>query len=330
MRVIFILTFIFTLSSCIKKEGDKSMLPTSSGKYGEVLVVLDTALERGALSEAINSIFNKALDGMPQKEAAFRMSTVDNKAFLSILKRSRNVLKLIVDSKHKTKIQLIEDVWAKDQFVIRIFAPNQEKATSLLQKNEQTIRDYFNEKEKERLGKQFKKSLQLDLMDTVKQRLGVKLNIPPAFITMSKRKNGIWFKKEKKIKDHQIVQGLMIYTHPYNSDSTFSVEQMVNFRDDFTKENVQGTLENSYTKVYEEYKAVSKEINLNGVYAMEYRGLWNAKNDFMGGPFLHYTLVDEKNNRVINIDGFVYAPKFNKREYLRELEAICFSLKFEK
>jgi hypothetical protein len=46
------------------------------------------------------------------------------------------------------------------------------------------------------------------------------------------------------------------------------------------------------------------------------------ENDFMGGPFLHYTLVDEKNNRVIELDAFVFAPKFDKREYLRELEAI--------
>ena len=46
------------------------------------------------------------------------------------------------------------------------------------------------------------------------------------------------------------------------------------------------------------------------------------KNDFMGGPYVHYTFVDEENSRVINLDGFVYAPKFNKREYLRELEAL--------
>ena len=52
------------------------------------------------------------------------------------------------------------------------------------------------------------------------------------------------------------------------------------------------------------------------------------KNDFMGGPFVHYAIVDTNRNEIIHLDGFVYAPKFNKREYLRELEALIRTVSF--
>ena len=119
----------------------------------------------------------------------------------------------------------------------------------------------------------------------------------------------------------------MIYTQPYIHDSTFSIHEMVKQRDLFTLDHIEGFRDSSYMAVYKEYIPNTKEINLANTYTIEYRGLWNMKNDFMGGPFIHYTLVDERRQRVINIDGFVYAPKFNKREYLRELEAIMRSIK---
>ena len=52
------------------------------------------------------------------------------------------------------------------------------------------------------------------------------------------------------------------------------------------------------------------------------------KNGFMGGPYINYSMVDEKRNRVICIDGYVYCPKFDKREYLREQEALIKTITF--
>lgn len=61
-------------------------------------------------------------------------------------------------------------------------------------------------------------------------------------------------------------------------------------------------------------------------YAAEMRGLWRMENDFMGGPFVNLSVLDISNNRVIMLDGFVYAPRFDKRNYLRQVEAIIYSL----
>lgn len=306
---------------------DKELLPSSSGKFGEVLIVVDTFYENRQTGEILNTIFSESLVGMPQAEGHFRASTVPSRAFQSILKRSRNVLKLSIGKGKRTAINIEEDVWAKDQLMIQITAASDTDAARILSKNVQTIRDYFNERELQRLKKQFRGKPQKEIMSSIQEKYNVHLLVPPGFVQMAKNENGFWLKKEKSIGQHQIMQGVSIYIRPYNSDSVFSHEAMTKGRNEFTMEMVQGTRDSSYMAVYEDYRAATKEVNLNGVYALEYRGLWNMVNDFMGGPFLHYTLVDEKNNRVIELDAFVFAPKFDKREYLRELEAILKTVK---
>jgi len=59
---------------------------------------------------------------------------------------------------------------------------------------------------------------------------------------------------------------------------------------------------------------------------MEIRGLWRVENAFMGGPFVSLSTVDETRNRVVTVEGFVYAPKADKRNLMRQVEAVVYSL----
>jgi hypothetical protein len=49
----------------------------------------------------------------------------------------------------------------------------------------------------------------------------------------------------------------------------------------------------------------------------------------MGGPYVNYMIEDKKNNRIIVLEGFVYAPRLEKRNYLFALEAILKSVKLD-
>ncbi len=48
----------------------------------------------------------------------------------------------------------------------------------------------------------------------------------------------------------------------------------------------------------------------------------------MGGPFVTLVTYDEVNNRTVMIEGFVYAPKEDKRELLRQVEALIYTITF--
>ena len=47
----------------------------------------------------------------------------------------------------------------------------------------------------------------------------------------------------------------------------------------------------------------------------------------MGGPFYSHTRLDEINQRVITVEGFVFAPGTKKRNHIRFLEAVLFTAK---
>jgi hypothetical protein len=73
---------------------------------------------------------------------------------------------------------------------------------------------------------------------------------------------------------------------------------------------------------------VVKRIDFNGSFAVEMRGMWELEGDFMGGPFVSYTLVDEIQNRVVTIEGFVYNPGNDKKNLLRQVEALIYTTNF--
>jgi hypothetical protein len=42
----------------------------------------------------------------------------------------------------------------------------------------------------------------------------------------------------------------------------------------------------------------------------------------MGGPFYSLTIVDEERGRLLTVEGYAYAPYFDKRPYIREVEGV--------
>jgi len=48
----------------------------------------------------------------------------------------------------------------------------------------------------------------------------------------------------------------------------------------------------------------------------------------MGGPFISHFHFDEQNYRVLVLHAFVYAPRYDKRNYLRQVESILYSFEW--
>ena len=54
----------------------------------------------------------------------------------------------------------------------------------------------------------------------------------------------------------------------------------------------------------------------------------DVENNFMGGPFISYSSVDIANRRVVTIDCYVFSPKNPKRNLMRQLENLVYTVKF--
>ena len=100
-------------------------------------------------------------------------------------------------------------------------------------------------------------------------------------------------------------------------------------RDRYARLYIPGPLEGSYMATeHDVYPPVSRKILFKNMFAIETRGLWKTVGDFMGGPFINYTIVDAPRQRIIAFDGYVYYPNKSKRNYVRQLESIIWGAEF--
>ena len=61
---------------------------------------------------------------------------------------------------------------------------------------------------------------------------------------------------------------------------------------------------------------------------VELRGFWDVAGDYMGGPFVSYSTVDLKTNRVFTIDCYIFSPKAHKRNFMRGVEHLLYLIDF--
>jgi hypothetical protein len=92
------------------------------------------------------------------------------------------------------------------------------------------------------------------------------------------------------------------------------------------KINIPGASEGMYMET-DSLMTDVRPISVQGEYALEARGLWRVKGDYMGGPYVSHTRLDEKNQRIITAEIFVYSPDKMKRNLVRQMEASLYTLK---
>ena len=89
------------------------------------------------------------------------------------------------------------------------------------------------------------------------------------------------------------------------------------------KINIPGASEGMYMET-DSLMTDVRPISVQGEYALEARGLWRVKGDYMGGPYVSHVRLDQ---RIIVSEIFVYSPDKMKRNLVRQMEASLYTLK---
>jgi hypothetical protein len=328
--IIFLAILIPALffSSCGDQQ-KKGSSNRSSGKTAELLVATSSEMRwEGKVGETIRNYFNQDYEVLPQVEPIFELAHIpidkllENKMF----KAHHNILIVEIDeTAQENTIEARKDFWSKPQRIINIKSPSEDAFVKFFSEKEDAIYSILMDTEYERLQKTFYAFRDRDIMNEIKNHFGFSLEVPSGFYIATKKAEFMWIRKETQHNS----QGLIIYTYDYVDTLAFDVARIVSFRNTMTEEFVPGPSEGSYMLVAEEYSPIySNPVDFNGRFAIETRGLWRLENDFMGGPFVNYTFVNQKNNKVVTIDGYVFAPNKPKRDLLIQLEAIAHSIAF--
>ena len=264
-----------------------------------------------------------------QNEPIFNLAHITVNNFSDMFKKHRNILIVNIDPKAtSTSVESFKDKWSKPQRIIRITSPSKSEFVEKFPSYAQGIIDDYSEAERSRILSVFRPSSKNKVLEKVREVFNLDITIPQGFYVAKTEPGFMWIRKE--VTDYS--QGILIISEPYVDKEQFSENSIVARSNRDLKQYIPGESEGTYMAIADDFIVPQwKQIdNFTSEYAVEMRGVWDVENDFMGGPFVSYTFVDPGNNQIITIMGYVYHPNKKKRNLLRQLEAIIYSVKFRK
>jgi hypothetical protein len=170
----------------------------------------------------------------------------------------------------------------------------------------------------------------LQLSRTVSGKFNFSMTLPGSFYIANDSPEFMWIRhREIKSKD-ELELGIMIYSRDYTDSTAFNPNQIISWRNLITREFLPGPSPGSFMKISTEYipPVFTAVPDFGGGYAMETRGIWEVENDYMGGAFISYTFVHPGTQKLITLDGYVYNPNNDKKNYIRHLESIFWGVSF--
>ena len=305
-----------------------TILRSSLGKLNKVMVVTKASDWNGDLGTAIKKSFGEILIGLPQPEPILSVSQIAPNGFKSMMKVSRNIL--IIGEGKKEDFYIKKNVYAQPQTVIYLYGVDDASVIEVFNAHKKEIIDAYISSDILRTQNIFKaKKLDASKYKTL-QQIGVSFIIPENFKTVDDTGEFLWLRQHLRSGIAKTgSNNILVYAIPLE-DETKIAENILAVRNRIGKKYIPGTDPETMHMITEKaYTPFTSEIILDGKKAFETRGKWEVKNDFMAGPFVNYSVVDKKNNRIVVFEGFTYAPSVNKRAFLFELEAIAKSMKIQ-
>ncbi|WBL22388.1 DUF4837 family protein [Zunongwangia sp. HRR-M8] len=323
-KLVFLALSFLTILSCKDKseEPEQRILADSSGNINQLTVVMDNGLWEGQVGDAVRDYLAAPVEGLPQEEPLFNLSQIPSETFSGFVRRSRIFLKV---EKGADSLAILKDEYATPQTGIIISGQSQQQIIDRIKASSDSIIDVLKATEIKEKQRRIGKSIESD--EDLEETFGVSLKFPTAYRYAAKDDDFIWIRKE-------IPKGLMeilVYEVPLSTiDNDSSViANIVKMRDSIGEKYIPGPVEGSYMITEEAYAPYLFETKIDGHFAYETRGTWEVNNAFMAGPFVNYAIKDEKNNRYVIAEGFVFRPASSKRDHVFELDAILKSLRFQ-
>ena len=331
LKIAGLLIMILSLFyGCFTEESTK---PKSTGRTNELLFVTDSKEQwKGPIGDTLRAFFGAEIEGLPQPEPSFDFLNIAAADFTNLYQKFHNIIIIGIDAKQvEPTVESVENIWSQPQGIIKVIAPSEESFFTIFNAQKESWLRLINRMEIARTNQNFKMAMDTKLSEAIVRKFGFYLGIPGGFMIAKEDENTLWLRHRIVKAKQQVELGILIYIRPYNDTANFKQEQILWRRNEVTAKFVEGPSPGSFMVVADEViKPVSRlALDFPVEYAVETRGLWEVMNDFMGGAFISYTFVDEKTNNLVTLDGFIYNPNDQKRTYLRQLQAIFYSLELQ-
>ena len=351
-RLCLSLAFVFGLVGC---EGD--FRPKADGPEGEITVVMDSSYWTGEAGEALRENVAPWVETLPVSERYFQLRHLelsDERTFERV-KDLKNVViaSPLSDSTNETSFlrqrlsdkaeQAVLDVqtaviskpnlWRRSQRIYYVPAATPEALAQTFRTQGEEVQQTFKEVTLQRMKQNmYEEDRRSAIEDTLMNRHGFAVNVQQGFQiavdTTIASEGFVWL---RRILAKTRREFFVYYAEDIDPDQITS-EWIFAKRDSLTQRhlrgNVQGFVQIDYRRSLE-----TGQLTFLDRYGYEARGLWyivtpvdggeGVRPVGGGGPFVTYTFYDRSTDRVYMLDGSVFAPDYDKLDFLRQMEVMA-------
>lgn len=323
--LIALVATVFSLSGC-KGRNRGNLLPNVSGKAGEIVVVIDKDNWEGNIGNSLRDILACDCPYLAQREPLFTLVNVPPGSFNNLFKMHRNILILNLNPQNqKTGMMYKRDQWARPQSVAQINAFDEEGALVVLSESQEQLPEFFEQAERDRIIANSILYEELTLRDPIEKLTGGILHFPSGYKLRKETDDFVWIADEKQYTS----QTVLAYRYPVPEEAPFDVENIIAKRNEVMQANVPGMFDGTYMTTSQAIAPTTRSLKYRGIDFMETRGFWEVQGDFMGGPFVSHSFYSKDGKDIIVLEAFAYAPRYDKRQYLRQVESILYSFEWK-
>ncbi len=287
----------------------------SSGNINHVSVVMKDKDWVSKLGESTRNIIGDIYQGLPVDEPNFKFFHTAPEQFSGFSKHSRNIVYFQKDTTNRFGIY--KDLYSKPQLFFLIQGEDEDILINYLNENKSLIINTIQDGERKEKIRRIKKSPSKS--NILRKKMRIDLTYPSIYKKVKDTFNFVWLEK-------QILKGtlnIISYRLPASSLSNSpKLNEVIRIRDSIGKLYIPGRLKGTYMITERDYKPYFYKLERGKKTTFQTKGIWELKNDFMGGPFINYILKDKKSNEWIVVEGFAFAPSVSKRDYMFELNTI--------
>ena len=311
---LLLLTAIVALCSC--SGGPQSLLPKSGGRPYEVLLV---ASDRRCAA-VVDSVLTQDMPSLPQREPMFDVSLIDTTRFNQTTRLARCIVIVTVNPAvfTSTRIRYEKNVWARPQLVVYVNTPSASQLSQYMAKAGHRLTSLLTRAEINTAISTLRAGSNRKAESSIRSMFGWDMLIPADMKAGKTGRNFIWLSDNRPDR----MRNICVYSY---SGTTLDAHRALAARDSVMRLNIPGELDGMYMQTTPGSVTAGLATE-DGRTMMISRGLWEMRNDAMGGPFVSYSVVDSANSRIIVAEAFVYAPGTNKRNLIRSAEAALYTL----
>jgi len=357
VRYLFFALILIVGYSCQNQSDSapRRIKPSALGVMNDIVVVADQDVWDSVVGDSIRYYFEGYYPLTPRPEPIFDLrhfayedivssnAKKELRTYLIVADlddSTSEVTKLVTDDLGRERLSrntsdslfttsIGRDKWATGQVLIYLFDRGLDDLAKAVVTNYNGISSKVNEHDLVQLDQQtYARGRNGGLNRDFKTRFsGVDVQIPTDFkvVKDSLHDHGFfWMRKDDKHGAVNLALRIYDYTGP---DIITKASAKLRFNQ-FAR-LISSEAQGSYGVINDrDLPILEFDRQISDHFAREWRGIWEMEQDFMGGPFISYAIINEARQKMLVIDAIFFAPGVRKRDFMQQIDHIAKSIKW--